>query len=552
MLLNVLGGLGLFLLGMKNMSEGMQTVAGNRLRRLIGAATANRLFATGVGLLSTCLVQSSSVTTVMTVGFVNAGLMTLRQAIGVIMGANIGTTITGWILVIRVGKYGLPMLGIAAFFYLFSRKEKWRYFAMVVMGLGMIFFGLELMKNGFAPIKTMPQFEVWFSMFAADSYFGVLKCAFVGCVLTLIVQSSSATLGITMGLASTGVIRFETAAALVLGENIGTTITAYLASLGATTNAKRAAYGHIVFNVIGVLWITALFQPYMIIVKQFLHVDPGIMVLVDGKETFPHVIKGIATVHSGFNVVNTLVFLPLVPLIANSLTRLVPDKHHKEAPHLTHLDIHILETPVIGVEQCRVELMRMGEHITRMLEQLKIVLANSEMTGDLSNKILHREEVLDIMQKEVTVYVTHLLSSNVPLSTADEARRQLRIADEYESVGDYIANIVKHYLRLESAGFELPEHERDTILDLHDRIASYAELVNSGYSENHPDVISKADARGMAITGHIQRVHDQHLANLSKTRVEPIVSTAYFDILNAYRRVENHLFNIAQALAGQK
>ncbi len=552
MILNVLGGLGLFLLGMKNMSEGMQAVAGNRLRRLIGAATTNRILATGVGVLTTCLVQSSSVTTVMTVGFVNAGLMTLRQAIGVIMGANIGTTITGWILVLKVGKYGLPMLGIAAFFYLFSKREKWRYLAMTVMGLGMIFFGLELMKSGFAPIKGMPQFERWFGAFQANSYFGVLKCALVGCVLTLIVQSSSATLGITMGLASTGVIGFETAAALVLGENIGTTITAYLASLGATTNAKRAAYAHILFNIAGVLWITAVFHPYMLLVKQFLQVDPGFLAMADGVETYPHIIKGIAMVHSGFNIVNTLLFLSFVPLLANSLNRFVPDKPYKEAPHLTHLDIHLFESPVIGVEQCRVELMRMGEHVNKMLVHLKAVLSDSETDRKLSGKILHREEVLDIMQKEIAVYITHLLASNVPHSTADEARLQLRIADEYESVGDYVANILKHHVRLEDAGFQLPEDERDSILDLHDRLASYAELINTGYSENYKDVISKADSHGVAIRDHIRALRNRHLIKLSETRVEPIVSTAYTDMLNAYHRVEDHLFNIAQALAGQK
>ncbi|MDO5577104.1 MAG: Na/Pi symporter, partial [Fibrobacter sp.] len=254
MIFSIVGGLGVFLLGMRNMSDGLQAVAGDHLRKLIGIVTNNRLLATGVGTLVTCVIQSSSVTTVMTVGFVNSGLMTLQQAIGVIMGANIGTTITGWILVLSVDQYGLPLLGITAFIFLFSRNEKVRYFGMTLMGIGMIFFGLQLMKDGFKPIRDIPQFVEWFHVFSANTYFGVLKCALVGCVLTLVVQSSSATLGVTMGLASTGVINFETAAALVLGENIGTTITAFLASLGTTTNAKRAAYAHIVFNVLGVLW----------------------------------------------------------------------------------------------------------------------------------------------------------------------------------------------------------------------------------------------------------------------------------------------------------
>ena len=195
-------------------------------------------------------------------GFVNSGIMQLSQAVGVIMGANIGTTITGWILVLKIGKYGLPLLGAAAFVYLFSRGDRWRYWAMAIMGIGMVFFGLELMKDACSIIKETPSFADWFQAFQADSYFGVMKCAMVGCILTTLVQSSSATLGITISLAFQGIISYETAAALVLGENIGTTITAYLASLGATTNARRAAYFHVIFNLLGVFWITLVFAWY--------------------------------------------------------------------------------------------------------------------------------------------------------------------------------------------------------------------------------------------------------------------------------------------------
>ena len=252
MIFAVVGGLGIFLLGMKNMSEGTQAVAGDRMRKLINAVTNNRFIACGVGIIVTSLIQSSSVTTVMVVGMVNAELMNLMQAIGVILGADIGTTITGWILVLEIAKYGLPMIGLSAFFFLFSKNEQIRYSAMMILGLGMVFFGLQMMKEGFYPLREMPAFIEWFSRFTPINYFGVLKCCLAGAILTTIVQSSSATLGITIGLASTGIINFETAAALVLGENIGTTITAYLASLGASTNAKRTAIAHILIKVIGV------------------------------------------------------------------------------------------------------------------------------------------------------------------------------------------------------------------------------------------------------------------------------------------------------------
>ncbi|MCH2117985.1 MAG: Na/Pi symporter, partial [Pirellulales bacterium] len=217
----LIGGLGIFLLGMKSMSDGMQAVAGSRLRGLIGLATNNRFLATGVGVIVTCVVQSSSITTVMVVGFVNSGVMQLAQALGVIMGANIGTTITGWILVLKIGKYGLPLLGVAAIIYLFSKGDRWRFWSMAIMGIGMIFFGLELMKDACSLIKEHPSFESWFQTFQANTYLGVLGCALIGCLLTTMVQSSSATLGITISLASQGVISYPTAAALVLGENIG-------------------------------------------------------------------------------------------------------------------------------------------------------------------------------------------------------------------------------------------------------------------------------------------------------------------------------------------
>src|SRR5690606_21760979 len=328
----VIGGLGIFMLGMKYMSEGMQAVAGNSLRRLISLVTDNRVLAVGAGTLVTMLVQSSSVTTVIVVGLVNAGLMQLHQAIGVIVGANIGTTITGWILVLKIGDYGLPLLGIGAensgtaitgwvlglgigdyglpllgigaLVYLFTRKDRPRFIAMAVMGLGMIFFGLELMKDGFAPLAENRAFIDAFAWFRADSYTGVLRAVLVGCILTVIVQSSSATLGITIGLASTGVIPFTTAAALVLGENIGTTITAVLASLGATTEARRAAYGHVLFNVFGVLWITAIFQWYIRIVSGTIESVHGLNPMLISLDTTPSlafatvITAGIALTHT--------------------------------------------------------------------------------------------------------------------------------------------------------------------------------------------------------------------------------------------------------------
>ena len=262
MVFHVVGGLGIFLLGMKYMQQGLQVVAGDSIRRMINAVTANRFLAVGIGLFITTLVQSSSVTSVMVIGLVNSELMALTGAIGVIIGANIGTTITGWILALKIGQYGLPLLGLAAFGWLFIKGERLRYSALAMLGIGMVFFGLELMKDGFEPVSDLPEFASMFQLFEATDYLGVLKSALVGCGVTLVIQSSSATLGMTIALANTGVIDFQTAGAVVLGTNVGTTVTAYLASLGADDiNAKRTAYFHILFNVAGVAAITALFLP---------------------------------------------------------------------------------------------------------------------------------------------------------------------------------------------------------------------------------------------------------------------------------------------------
>ena len=259
----VVGGLGIFLYGMDNMSGGMQKLAGKKLKKILAALTTNRFIAIFMGFFVTMLVQSSSVSTVMTIGFVNASLLTLEQALGVILGANIGTTVTGWLLVLHLGKFGLPIAGIAAIIFVFVKKDRSKTKALTLMGFGLIFLGLELMSTGLEPIRSMPEFLNLFKLFVADSYFGAFKAALVGACITALVQSSSATLGITITLALQGLIDYPTAVALVLGENVGTTITAFLATLNASTNAKRAAYAHSIINIFGVCWVISIFPYYL-------------------------------------------------------------------------------------------------------------------------------------------------------------------------------------------------------------------------------------------------------------------------------------------------
>ena len=562
LLMNVIGGLGIFLLGMKNMSEGMQAIAGPTMRKMINRATSNRFMGVGMGTLVTCLVQSSSITTVMVVGLVNVNMMNIAQAFGVIMGANIGTTITGWILVLKIGKYGLWIVGPAVLVYLFSKRDRVRYLAMAFIGLGLVFFGLELMKNGFKPLRGDEAFQAWFVKFAYDgSYFSVLKCAAVGAVLTMIVQSSSATLGITIGLAVTGVIDYPTAAALVLGENIGTTITAYLASVGGSVNARRASYSHIMFNLLGVLWITALFTPYIALITQYIEWSTGglpdavgMVTNDDGAEIQEriHVAAAIAATHTGFNIANVIFFLPLVGKMSKLLMWMVPDPEKKGVAHLQYFDIGMVDTPGLGLEQSKQEILLMGDGCTKMMTHLRPFIEKPTEDESVEKKIFHREEVLDVVQKEINEFIGHLMAGNVTLEVMEEGRSQIRMADEYESISDYIMTIMKLNIKLRKEEMEISEVHRTELLDMHDHVMEYLTLINEGVKTEAAEVVSKARSQGENISHLMKQYRSNHLERVGTEHTSPLESLTITDILNAYRRIKDHALNIAEVLSGEK
>ncbi len=552
-ILNVLGGLGIFLLGMNNMSNGLQTIAGDRLRKLISKVTNNRVMAVIIGTLVTTIIQSSSITTVMVVGFVNATIMNLTQAIGVIMGANIGTTITGWILVVKIGKYGLPMLGAAAIVFLFCKKDNIKFTAMAIMGLGMVFFGLELMTKGFAPINKIPAFVQMFHTFSADTYFGVFKCILTGALLTMIVQSSSATLGITIGLASTGIIPFETAAALVLGENIGTTITAFLASFGTKTNARRAAYAHIIFNVLGVCWIFLLFPVYLKIIREFvIHNDPNtIRETVEGIKTYPYITAAIAAVHTGFNIANVIVFLPFVNYLAKFLEKIVPEKKEELKPQLTHLDLRMIETPVILVEQSKREILNMGVIVNEMMASLKDSLLNDyNSKNPIARSIFEKEEDMDIIQKEISNVLVEVLTQDLPHALTLEIKNYITFSDEYESISDYITHILKLNLKLNEQELYLSEQKKQDLMSMHDVVLEYFNFVNDALKKGKTNIEKDVYEKNMNITKHFKELRSKHFERMEQNKMDPYLSNIYMDILNSYRRLKAYTFHLGEILIG--
>ena len=532
----VIGGLGIFLYGMHHMSSGMQKIAGAKIKSIIGLLTKNRVIACLVGVVVTAMVQSSSVSTVMTIGFVNASLMSLKQALGVILGANIGTTVTGWILVLKIGKYGLPMTGIASIIYLFAKSDKVKTKVLTFMGLGMIFFGLELMSEGFKPLRTMPFFiELFHSFDATTGFGGVLAAALVGALLTAIVQSSSATLGITIVLASQGMINSETAVALVLGENVGTTITAMLASLGARANAKRAALAHTFINLIGVTWVVSIFPYYLDFLSNFVNPEKNIT-------------EYIASAHTIFNVTNVLLFLPFIGYIANILEKLVVEKE-EVVKKLTQLDERMLETPTIVVDQTKLEINKIGTEIIESFSDVdKLLKKNLDMQSKEYQNILNLEDKMDIVQGEIASINSKVLALDLERSIIKKARKNIAISDQYESITDYLKRIAFIHKRLFDKDELLNTKHLEDLEKIHTLTVDFFNYVDTSYKNDDYNILVEATKKSAKISSVYKEIRRNHLDRMEKTPKSPLLVTAYMDILNHYKRLSDHSLTVVEIL----
>jgi phosphate:Na+ symporter len=534
-LFKVLGGLGIFLYGMEHMSGGMQKLAGDKLKKTLAVLTRNRFMAIIMGIFVTGMVQSSSVSTVMTIGFVNAQLMNLQQALGVILGANIGTTITGWILVLKIGKYGLPMAGIAAITNMFVKTDRAKTRALTVMGLGMIFFGLELMSQGFKPLRTMPEFIEMFHRFNADTYTGVLMAACVGALMTAIVQSSSATLGITITLAVQGLIDYQTAVALVLGENVGTTVTACLASIGARANAKRAAYAHTIINIVGVIWATSLFRVYIKFLHNFANPEADVT-------------RFIATAHTMFNVSNVILFTPLIGFVATFLMRIVKDDDDN-IKSVTHLDIRMADTPTLVIDQTKKEILDMGEDIKVMFAGLNTAIQDSTQISKIVEEQALLEDKLDMVQKEVSDVNFIILNQELEKKYVDETRVNLEVCDEYETISDYSLRIAKTLKKLSENDILLNETKINDLKKVHDKVADFFVFVNEAYKANDKESLIEAMRKATDIKNEYKKARNDHMERVGENKMPAMLSTGYMDILNHYRRIRDHILNIMEALS---
>lgn len=544
MLQTVLGGLGIFLLGMKLLSDGIQAMAGSRLNRLICAVTDNRVLAIFVGFAVTGVIQSSSATTVMVIGFVNSGLMTLMQSIGVIFGANIGTTMSMWILTLNISKYGALVIGISAFVYLFAKKDRSHFIGMAVLGLGMLFFGLQLMSDGFKPLRGMESTQTFICQFEATSTLGFIKSVFVGLLVTAVIQSSTAFIGIVMSLAANNVVGFETSVALIMGSNIGTTVTAALACIGASRNAWRAALAHALFNVIGVLFVISIHS-------NFIYISEKLVRWISSNPDKPLNLKlAIACVHTSFNVACTLLLLPLMGLFARVVTFLIPvrkEEAKSERYKPQYLDKRLLHSAPVALEQARKEILRMGDICLEMMDDLHLILKDGR-NGALEEAVFHGEDNLDIAQMEIAQYISALLHDNVTHEVATSTRREIRQADEFESVSDHIRNGLKAYLKIRNAGENLTEVAKNEVIDLCEQVRNYCVEIMDIVKEGNKDRVAKATGRNKEIDFLAKKYRDCHMQRLAVTCTAPVKSLVYSDMLIAFRRINDHLLNVVETL----
>ncbi|WP_127716373.1 Na/Pi cotransporter family protein [Halobacteriovorax sp. HLS] len=541
---SVLGGLGIFFYGMKNMSESLQSVAGDVVKNTISKITTNRISAVGVGIIVTMLVQSSSVTTVMVVGFVNAGLMNLAQAIGVIFGANIGTTITGWIISIKIGKYGLLLIGMGIFPLLFGKTNKTRQIGRMFFAIGMIFFGLKIMSDSFKPLRSMPEFLDMISYFSEQNYGSYFACIVVGCILTMVIQSSSAMLGITIALASTGVIQFHTAAALVLGENIGTTITALLASVGANITAKRAARAHAIFNMFGVIVVFAFFPLYVTFIDW---VVPGASNLTNEAGEYVNIAVHIATGHTIFNVTATILFIPLLNVLANVVTKITPDHGQKEQHHLVMLGDPSTMIPATALAQAQAEIMKMRDVVGRQYKLAEEIFLNStsENMSEHIIKCKHYEDITDNMQKEITVFIVKLMVSPLSEHESELARSVLKEADELESISDYIDRLVSYTERTPIKDI-LKDDAKVDFEDFFNSVKSYYDLVSKQILSNTVDkAVIQRTSEELRLRAEVIRTN--HLKRVSSGTYDALSALTYSDMIVALRKIRSHTQNAAEA-----
>ena len=542
-----IGGLGVFILGMKYLSDSLQSLSGNLIRKAIASITTNRFLAVFVGLAVTCFVQSSSITTVMVVGLVNASLMNLSQAIGVILGANIGTTITGWILAVKVGKYGLLLIALGIFPMLFSKNDRISATAKVFVALGLIFFGLEIMSGAFKPLRSDEGFMHLMLTLDAQTLLSILGCVAIGCIMTMIIQSSSAMLGITIALATTGAIPLYTAIALVMGENIGTTITAQFAAIGGSVASRRAAMAHTVFNVLGVIIIISIFSLYVGFIEKFV---PGDSSFMNAEGSYPYIAAHIAMAHTFFNVTATIVMLPFLNYLARLVTKLVPEKRGKEEGRLRYIGAPGTIPVAMGIPMIYEELKKMKDMVLEALHCSRDH-TNRQLKGrdGVYRRLKTLEDETDVMQHEITTFTVAMMQAGgASNEQSDHAYSYVRAADELESIADYATNFSSYMKRLDKHELDFSAEGWNDLMNYYQEVINFFNMVCEAFKDEGVSNTREIYAEATRLNDLADQVRKNHLDRMKAGTCSALPALTFSDMAVALRRIKNHTVNLHEAL----
>lgn len=593
-LLTLIGSIGLFLYGMKLMSEGLQKAAGDRLRNILAWMTNNRFVGALTGILVTALIQSSSATTVMIVSFVNAGLLSLAQSMAVIMGANVGTTATAWILYLGGFKVNLAAASIPLIAFtipmLFSKKNSWKSWGEVILGFSFLFMGLDMLNHSVPDLRSNPELFAVIQNYAHMGWWSVLLFAFVGMIVTMIVQSSSVTFAITLVICSKGWISFDMAAALVLGSNIGTCITPLIAAISGNIWAKRAAMGHLMFNVLGSIWVLALYYPFMKLViwlstmgqgdptalLSFVdNTDPTIInALNDGTldltnpanqqlaSTFTanqaYVSFGLSIFHTLFNTINICIMIWLTGLYVKIVTRLIPAKPEEEEneSHLTFITTGLLSTSELSILQARKEIQLYGERAQRMFGLVRDLFHeedDKEFTSKFS-RIQKYENISDRMEVEIANYLTKVSAGRLSDESKHQVQMKLRVISEIESVADSCYNLARTLQRRK----QQPEKFTD---EINGNIELMFNLIESGLQNmcnvlgmEHIDnaYVNTAQNIENEINNYRNQLKLQNVIAVNEGYYDYPTATTYMDTIVECEKMGDYIVNVVEAVADSK
>lgn len=534
-LFSFFGGLGIFLFSIKYMGDALQKAAGDKLRDILDRFTTNPFMGVLVGIIVTILIQSSSGTTVIVVGLVSAGFMTLRQAIGVIMGANIGTTVTAFIIGLDVGAYSLPIMAVGAFMIFFFKKNKIQNIGQVIFGFGGLFFGMETMSGAMKPLRELPAF---IDMTVNLSEMPILGVA-VGTIFTLIVQSSSGTIAILQGLYAEGLVTLDAALPVLFGDNIGTTITAVLAALGTSVAARRAAAVHVLFNVIGSVLFLILLVPFTAYVT-WLGTTFGLEPKME-----------IAFAHGTFNVANTIIQFPLIGLWAYLVTKVIPGEEVTIEFKPKHLDIHFIEqSPSIALGQAKEEILRMGQYSVQGLQEtyeyLKTKSSKNAQTG------YQLEDAINNLDSKITDYL--VLISAESISAADSTRHTMLMETvrDIERIGDHFENIIELIDYQVNNRVNITEDAMEDLREMFTlTIATVQKALDALDTTSHELAREVAEQEDL-IDKMERKFRKKHILRLNEGACSAQAGIVFVDIVSNLERIGDHSVNIAEAILGNR